>query len=56
MESDIEKPKSFGILGIRERIKKFDGTFNIIGDPGKGTIVYLSIPVNRTFRNNQKIS
>jgi PAS domain S-box-containing protein len=39
------KPKSFGIIGIRERVRFLDGTSTFEGIPGKGTTVTISIPL-----------
>ena len=48
-EEQLSNPKSFGLLGIRERVTIFGGTITITGVPGKGTTVTVSIPV----RNEQ---
>jgi signal transduction histidine kinase/low affinity Fe/Cu permease len=37
---------SFGLTGIRERVKEWDGDFNINGDLGKGTQIFVSVPLN----------
>ncbi|MER2108693.1 MAG: sensor histidine kinase [Solibacillus sp.] len=36
--------KSFGILGMRERIELLKGTVDIISTPGNGTVVMFKIP------------
>ena len=43
----IDSSKSIGIIGMRERARTLDGTFTIRGEPGKGTIVNLSVPLGR---------
>ncbi len=44
----ISDPRSFGLLGIRERVRSWQGEFRINGIPGKGTTAVISIPlINR---------
>ncbi len=38
---------SLGLLGMRERAQRLGGTFDIQGVPGDGTIVTVSIPIQR---------
>ncbi|MEI4769581.1 sensor histidine kinase [Psychrobacillus sp. FJAT-51614] len=40
------KEKSFGLIGMRERVDLLDGTMKIISSPGKGTTILFSIPIN----------
>ena len=42
---EIAGPRSIGLLGVKERALAFGGEFRIEGTPGKGTHVYVSIPV-----------
>jgi signal transduction histidine kinase len=42
-----EKPHSFGLLGIRERVAYWGGEVRITGEPGKGTTVHVSIPLQQ---------
>ena len=44
---DVKKscPKSFGLLGMRERIELLDGDITIESKIGKGTLVYIHVPV-----------
>lgn len=46
-EKQISKPESFGIMGIKERIKFFGGDVKIEGIKGKGTRMSVSIPLKR---------
>ena len=47
-KEQISDPRSFGLLGIRERVRSWQGEFKISGIPGKGTTAVVSIPlVNR---------
>jgi len=41
----ISDPKSFGLIGMRERVHLWGGEINISGVPGKGTTVEVSIPL-----------
>ncbi|MGN6185365.1 MAG: CheR family methyltransferase [Thermoanaerobaculia bacterium] len=36
---------NFGLLGIRERVSLIGGTFNVESTPGKGTTLYVRVPV-----------
>ena len=40
----IESPKSFGLMGIRERARACGGEIKILGKPGEGTAVIIIIP------------
>ena len=44
---EIANPTSFGLIGIRERVRALGGRVRIQGIEGKGTIVAVSIPVQR---------
>jgi PAS domain S-box-containing protein len=44
-ESQLSDPKSFGLIGIRERARFWGGDVNIIGSPGKGTVLNLVVPL-----------
>ena len=46
-EEQISKSDSFGLLGIQERIHALGGEVEISGIPGKGTIVTVSIPLEK---------
>ncbi len=46
-EKQISHPKSFGIIGIMERISFLEGLFSITGIPNKGTTVRVSVPIAR---------
>jgi signal transduction histidine kinase len=38
------KPGSFGLVGVEERVKILNGTFNTSSAPGKGTTICVAIP------------
>lgn len=43
-----EQPKSrqpFGILGMKERVRALNGTFELISQPGNGTKIHISLPL-----------
>jgi len=42
-EAEMSKPKSFGIIGMHERIHSFGGELVIRGEPGEGTTVTVSV-------------
>lgn len=42
------KPQSFGIIGIRERVRFWGGNSTFEGVPGKGTAVTIAIPFKKT--------
>jgi two-component system sensor histidine kinase NreB len=43
-EKISQNKKSFGIIGMRERMKQMNGSFSISSFPGKGTTVIAEIP------------
>lgn len=44
-EADLNKPRSFGLRGIRERISSLDGEFSIGPAESGGSLIVLSVPV-----------
>jgi len=53
-EKQIAHPKSFGLIGMRERVRSWNGTVKIDGISGKGTIVKVSIPLKRKEERDDK--
>ena len=48
--TEEEKPEPhFGIIGMRERVRLYGGTLEVISAPGKGTEVLLQIPLDVTL-------
>jgi PAS domain S-box-containing protein len=43
-EAEQRATKSFGLLGMRERARLLGGSFEIHGEPGKGTTLTVQIP------------
>jgi PAS domain S-box-containing protein len=41
----LSKKKSFGLLGIKERVFVMDGEYVLNSEPGKGTCLHISVPV-----------
>jgi PAS domain S-box len=50
-EEQLSDPKSFGLIGMRERALSWGGDVTIKGSPGKGTVVMVSIP----FKNKDNL-
>jgi signal transduction histidine kinase len=44
-QSEISDPKSFGLIGMRERVYFLDGEVTIVGSPGKGTRIKVTLPL-----------
>jgi PAS domain S-box-containing protein len=42
--SGAQNDRSFGILGMKERVGSVHGKFNLVSTPGKGTSIIISIP------------
>jgi PAS domain S-box-containing protein len=42
---DPKRPKSFGLVSMRERVEILNGSFNIESEPGRGTEISIIIPV-----------
>lgn len=53
-QEQITGPKSFGLLGIRERISLLQGEVTIKGNPGKGTVLEVLIPLDTRRTNDDK--
>jgi PAS domain S-box-containing protein len=45
-QDQVLDPKSFGLIGMRERVHSFGGRLEIRGNPGKGTVVKADIPID----------
>ncbi len=46
-QSQVDGSRSFGLLGMRERIHLRSGDFQIQGTPGQGTLVVISLPLDK---------
>jgi len=46
-EKQISDARSFGLIGMRERVHSFRGDLRITGTPNKGTTVRVSIPLDK---------
>jgi len=44
-EAEISDPKSFGLIGMRERVDFLDGELDIVGSPGMGTRIMVTLPL-----------
>ncbi|HCJ66375.1 MAG TPA: hypothetical protein DHV62_03385, partial [Elusimicrobia bacterium] len=52
-ENEIANPKSFGLLGMRERAVILDGEINFKGIPKEGTTVMVKIPLDKPRLGNR---
>jgi signal transduction histidine kinase len=41
----MEDPRSYGVMGMRERARAFGGRVTISGAPGEGTTVEATLPL-----------
>jgi signal transduction histidine kinase len=46
-EEEINRPVSLGILGMEERAARIGGRIIFTGEPGKGTTVRVTIPIEQ---------
>lgn len=44
---DQRKSRSFGLIGIRERVRAMGGTFSMKSQPGQGTTITFAVPVRQ---------
>lgn len=51
--SMIKNKKSFGILGMKERVLSLNGKFDLISSPGKGTKIVITLPYDDTLAPRQ---
>lgn len=42
----LNDKQTFGILGMKERVAFLDGSFSIDSNPGKGTVIFIRIPLH----------
>ncbi|MGP4078956.1 sensor histidine kinase [Pseudalkalibacillus sp. R45] len=42
-----KKDRSFGIIGMKERVDLLEGTIKIESNPGKGTMIFIQIPLSK---------
>jgi signal transduction histidine kinase len=45
VEEDMGKTSSFGLVGMRERIKAMNGEFQVLSTPGEGTTLEIRLPL-----------
>ena len=45
-EEELTNPRSYGLMGMRERVQSWDGNIMITGMENKGTTVTVSIPLH----------
>jgi signal transduction histidine kinase len=44
LKIDQDVRKSWGLLGIRERVSLLSGSFSIDSEPSKGVLIHIAIP------------
>ena len=44
---DVRKTRSFGLVGMRERVKAMHGEFSVLSEPGEGTRLEIKLPLNQ---------
>lgn len=49
-ETDLHKPKSFGLRGIRERVRSLNGELSVSAGEQGGTHIVLSLPLKSSSR------
>ena len=47
--------RSLGLIGMRERVIIYGGSFEIKGSPGEGTIATVIIPIEKGLDNDKDI-
>jgi len=50
----VNSPRSFGLLGMRERVRLWQGELSISGAPGQGTKVQVVIPLKEISISHQQ--
>ncbi|MFC0348429.1 MASE3 domain-containing protein [Undibacterium danionis] len=53
-EGAMNKTRSFGLVGMRERIKAMQGEFQVLSEVGKGTQIQITLPL-RQQSNSAKL-
>lgn len=47
-DKDVFSPNALGLIGMRERLRPFDGRLKLQGDPIKGTTLSVTLPIQRS--------
>ena len=42
--ASVDQSQHFGLLGIRERVQGFHGSFSLVSEPNRGTAIHINIP------------
>ncbi len=53
-QSEIDNNNSFGIFGMKERVRELKGAIKIKGQKGKGTLVTIVIPLKNNYLKKDK--
>ena len=54
-EEEISDPKSFGLMGIKERAHFLNGKVEIKGMPDRGTLITVKIPLPKKGKNDKNL-
>ena len=54
-KNNIENKKSFGLIGMNERVTFLSGTISIVGSEKEGTLISISIPISENMELNKQI-
>ncbi|HLQ70546.1 MAG TPA: histidine kinase, partial [Bacillota bacterium] len=46
-DSSLKKEKSFGLIGMKERVEMLDGTLEIDSVIGEGTNIFIKVPLEQ---------
>ena len=41
-----QEERGLGLLGMKERVNRLDGTFSVDSEPGHGTVLRIVLPVH----------
>ena len=47
-DQDMQKTQSFGLVGMRERVKAMHGEFNVVSNGGEGTTLKITLPLDKS--------
>jgi len=51
----LAQRQKFGLLGMKERVEQLQGTLRISSEPGKGTVVHVTLPLDPIVQPTEKV-
>lgn len=51
----LAQSQKFGLLGMRERVEQLQGTLRLESEPGKGTVVAVTLPLDQIIQPTGKV-